>query len=523
MEEIPYFYSSPEDEDNNDEDEDTSSRKRRRSTEIILGNRKDGEKKQKASLDIGRSLFERTKDQDNSSHEKEEEHQVDAFFDDTRRETEVSASEPENNKESEALNPAELSAEEIVYVNQTIANDHLEHPVTEDEPEQTVTDFLEKVVDGSDPEDAYGSTVSENELVINGDLNEIETSHINEGRIVLNEAAKPIAYTRVAVTNENRPNNNRSFTASENIKQPERSAKNISLSEEIAKRVVKKQADKSAQNRLKARRKQLEQQVYKMEDSLSIQEQTLQRLTKENRVRLRQIEPVEKTVSSKVESRLNLTKPDRLEQIGKVIISSETPVASMSLTRERSIVNEKQAIREKAIRPNNLRQYFRPEEVKTMRREDLLIVSEKIVVEGANLKDMYDNNLFSERALRRLVAEYLKGKDIRPLLRKEIVEKEMDYERDPVLRDRDHGELYEQKKQPSLFDKMLASAESPSIGGNSTVAKIHKKAKEFKPSAIPASKQPAKTISRSFLLNGILLISIIALLILSIYLLLHKF
>lgn len=441
MEESPYFFSSPEDDDSDDEDEenDTTSKKRRRSAEIILKRQEDNEKKQKASLDIGRSLFERAKEKDQKPDDEKDEHPMDTVIEDIKEEVKATTeedSESETSSSSETINLTELSDEEVVYVNQTIANDHLEHPVTEGEPERTVTDFLELVVDGTDPEDAYETTVAENELSDEPEnVKEREATEPQDEARVVNTPVERIVYTPKVISNESQRNTaSVSQLSKEKPKGSEHIVKAAPISEEIVKRVVKRQTDKQEHKRLKARQKQVERQVQQMEESLSSQEQTLQRLTKENRVRMRQIEPAERTESSKVESRLNLTKPERLEQIGKVVISGDKPLRPPVEVKEKVVVKEKQTIKEKTIRPNNLRQYFRPEEVKTMRREDLMIVSEKIVVEGANLKDMYDNNLFSERALRRLVSEYLKGKDIRPLLRKEIVEKEMDYERDQIGR-----------------------------------------------------------------------------------------
>lgn len=529
MEESPYFFSSPEDDDEDDEEEeDATSRKRRRSAEIILSRQEDDEKKQKAGLDIGRSLFERAKEKEQESDEEADDHPVDAALEGIKESLKTTGNEEVNETATNSeKNPTELSDEEIVYVNQTIASDHLEHPVTEDEPEKTVTDFLELVVDGTDPEDAYKTTVTENELredtpkpiVIKS-----ETTEPEEENITSTQTVERRVYTQRVINNENLRNSAPTRQASkEKAKTTESIVKTVPISEEIVRRVVKKQADKQEQKRVKVRPKQIERQVQQMEETLSSQEQTIQRLTKENRVRMRHIVPAERVEPSKVESRLNLTKPERLERIGKVVISAEKPKTPIAEVKEKVIVKEKQTIKEKNIRPNNLRQYFRPEEVKTMRREDLMIVSEKIVVEGANLKDMYDNNLFSERALRRLVSEYLKGKDIRPLLRKEIVEKEMDYERDPILRDRDHTEEIDHKNNRSLFDKMLSTIELPAVSYNTTIETKTKKDKSKTSSSDSPKKHVAQPANNSLLVNGVLLFFIIILILLSIYLLLHKF
>lgn len=73
--------------------------------------------------------------------------------------------------------------------------------------------------------------------------------------------------------------------------------------------------------------------------------------------------------------------------------------------------------------------------VETLNRAELLSLSEKIVVEGSSLRQIYETHLVGERGLRRLVAEYLRGGDVQKALRQEIVEHEIDFERDPVMRD----------------------------------------------------------------------------------------
>lgn len=73
--------------------------------------------------------------------------------------------------------------------------------------------------------------------------------------------------------------------------------------------------------------------------------------------------------------------------------------------------------------------------VESLPRSELLALSEKIVVEGASLRHVYENHLIGEQALRRLISEYLQGENIQQSLQREIVEHEIDFERDPALRD----------------------------------------------------------------------------------------
>ncbi len=73
--------------------------------------------------------------------------------------------------------------------------------------------------------------------------------------------------------------------------------------------------------------------------------------------------------------------------------------------------------------------------IDTLNRVDLLKLSERIIIDGASLRQIYETRLVGEKGLRRLVKEHLKGGDVKKALRREIVEREIDFERDPGLRD----------------------------------------------------------------------------------------
>jgi hypothetical protein len=109
-------------------------------------------------------------------------------------------------------------------------------------------------------------------------------------------------------------------------------------------------------------------------------------------------------------------KPTLLEQIRAAQPTAEKPAAPQQSKPEKSAMSEK--------------------EVMTMNRSELLLLSEKIVVDGASLRQVYETHLVGERGLRRLVSEYLQGRDIKKALRRELIEREIDFERDPALRDR---------------------------------------------------------------------------------------
>lgn len=110
------------------------------------------------------------------------------------------------------------------------------------------------------------------------------------------------------------------------------------------------------------------------------------------------------------------------ERIGHVLISAERPADKTPVFKP-----EKAAAKAEARR------------AETMSREDLLAASERIIIEGTTLRNIYETHLIGERGLRRLVGEHLRGGDVKKRLRQEIVEREIDFERDPILRDRPHS------------------------------------------------------------------------------------
>ena len=73
--------------------------------------------------------------------------------------------------------------------------------------------------------------------------------------------------------------------------------------------------------------------------------------------------------------------------------------------------------------------------IDTLSRAELFSLAETIIVDGSSLRQIYETHLVGERGLRRLVAEHLRGGDLKKALRREIIEREIDFERDPNLRD----------------------------------------------------------------------------------------
>lgn len=119
--------------------------------------------------------------------------------------------------------------------------------------------------------------------------------------------------------------------------------------------------------------------------------------------------------------------PKAPEHIGQMLVSVESapiipkPEQPGRIELEPTAEKAKPALHEKAA--------------ETLSRSELLQLSEQIKVEDSTLRQIFETNLVSEKGLRRLVAEHLRGGDVAKALRREIVEREIDFERDPAMRD----------------------------------------------------------------------------------------
>lgn len=166
------------------------------------------------------------------------------------------------------------------------------------------------------------------------------------------------------------------------------------------------------EKRLLPVQKKLQKQITQLENKITDREDRLYRLAaaKAEAPQAR-VKPAERMRPGRQETRLGLEKPDRAERLGQVLVAAE----SNNRNDERAAAKG---------------------QAENLSRQELLELSEKITVEGASLRQAYDAHLFSEKGLRRIVAEYLHGGNVARALRRETIEREIDFERDPILRDR---------------------------------------------------------------------------------------
>lgn len=96
--------------------------------------------------------------------------------------------------------------------------------------------------------------------------------------------------------------------------------------------------------------------------------------------------------------------------------------------------------------------------IETLERAELLLVSEKIIVDGTDLRKIYETRLIGEWGLRRLVIEHLRGGNMKKALRYEILERETDFELDPAMRDKAKAYLNNQESGSPNLQALLQKA-----------------------------------------------------------------
>ena len=185
------------------------------------------------------------------------------------------------------------------------------------------------------------------------------------------------------------------------------------------------------EKRLAPVQRQLEKQVNKLqtellqtEDTVRLQARKLQQLRPRAAARLTerwQRQTPKETIKQPERLKQHVSVPP--ERIGHVLVAaSATRVGDERLkTESKPSKMEGPAIKKRAD---------------TMTRSELLAISETVQVDGTSLRQIYETKQISEKGLRRLVTEHLRSGNVARALRKELVEHEIDFERDPILRDR---------------------------------------------------------------------------------------
>lgn len=393
---------------------------------------------------------------------------------------------------ADAEQPVEtLTDEERIYATAAIAEDHLEHiddQTDEAEQDDATISFLQKLQNGMEVEIAFREAAAEHDVTVeqateteqtttdqdaevtnDEPVQRFETTDIDEpdratpqpssgqgggggvpptsGGASTSGAAMPPGPPQSPLVNAHNvmpiPAASPAVEQVQTQNYSERRrgrAGDVLLGGIIGYLVGRRRGRIKTERKMRPIQQKLEKQVTALEQDITVKEQKLRHATAEQQHTPRQesaVRPVpesaaqsneratpqanrsERLQPSRVETRLKAEKPQSAEQIGHMLVAAEAPTA------------QEKKISAKAA----------PESAATMARTDLLEMSDTITVEGASLRKIYESRLISEKQLRRLVAEHLQGKDISKSLRHEMVEHEIDFERDPMLRDRVRSHL----------------------------------------------------------------------------------
>lgn len=109
-------------------------------------------------------------------------------------------------------------------------------------------------------------------------------------------------------------------------------------------------------------------------------------------------------------------------------------------------------------KPNVFNQ-LSPNQIETMNRVDLIALAEHVEIEGTTLRRIFETKLIGENAVRRIMKEYLKNGDLNKLLKQEILEHEMDFERDPAIRDISNNPGDLQTDQLNTFSEVESTSQ----------------------------------------------------------------
>ncbi len=198
------------------------------------------------------------------------------------------------------------------------------------------------------------------------------------------------------------------------------------------------------------------------------------------------------------------------ERIGKVLIAAEAAAVSKAPGRPELISALPQE------RPSSPDKRSTEKQVETLSRNELLMLSEKVIVEGSTLRQVYETHLITERGLRRLIVEYLRGGDIVKAFKRELVEREIDFERDPKLRDTIRQSVRGGGASPTLQKLLQQAGVAPGDDSQQTVA-------EARAQQLQQAKQQARQHNRRKYVDVSLMTIIAVLMAIIIILAVNKF
>jgi hypothetical protein len=196
------------------------------------------------------------------------------------------------------------------------------------------------------------------------------------------------------------------------------------------------------------------------------------------------------------------------ERIGHVLVTAEASVLPFMKAKERGLEKNEVPKKAKTEAP------VVTKHIEHLNRAELMAISDKIYVEGSSLRQIYENRLVGEKGLRRLVAEHLRGGNIKKALRREIMEREIDFERDPVMRDHPTVAMAAggRKEHNPALQRLLQKADAALPAHDEEVA-YYKARAEYEAKEKQQEQRQQKLLDSALAATIILLMAIILMLI----------
>jgi hypothetical protein len=188
------------------------------------------------------------------------------------------------------------------------------------------------------------------------------------------------------------------------------------------------------EKRLLPVQRNLEKQVTKLHDTIAGREQQIRTLAAEKaraNVQAEQTQTENLRPVKNNDNRAKVPKPElQLSAQPELLVAGAAiPLLEQSQKTEVQPSN-REAVTAELLPPKPA------EAVQHMNQQELLSAAETVIVEGASLRQAYESHAITERGLRTVMTEYLRGGDVKRALDQELALKELTYERDPQMRDR---------------------------------------------------------------------------------------
>lgn len=217
------------------------------------------------------------------------------------------------------------------------------------------------------------------------------------------------------------------------------------------------------EKKLKPIQRKLEKEVRNLHGRIAQQEQRIRKVAAEKsrqediveKIKLQKEKQVGKHTefanAAKVETATKKEGGRRgVESVGRAVVAAESSYGRRKIESGPADIGRHEVGMQRSERTTEAK---RP----SLSHAELLDRSRAVVVGGHNLRELYENHALTERGLRHVMEDYLEGKDAGRTLQRELAERQKDYERDPLMRDRDRISS-EGSRSGSALNELLEKA-----------------------------------------------------------------